>query len=473
MTLLSNPFTARLRVALRGAVALTLAALVSGPGEAAAASPGSWSSVDLGKRSGYALAQVGSAVLIAGGRTTSDLDAVNVYDADGRAWSTASLSVARQGITAATVGTQVLLAGGLGRPELGRTAPSDVVDVYDQATGEWSTAALSVPRYGMGSATVGGRVLFAGGVSTQPVDAVDIYDADTGTWSTATLSEPRQLPTTITVGSQVLVVGGKRVVHDPSQSIFSDAVDIYDDQTGAWSAARLSHSGPALVATRVGNQVLVTDGQVVDVYDAPTGTWTSHPLSQHLTGERPFNVTAQPAVVSAATTVLVSVGRVLEIYDSLTGQWSMGPAEPARPPGAFADHHQAVLAGRTAVFSDLASQEVELYNLDTRAWSVATLPHARAEYALASVGGQALFAGGDRSQGPRLANEHVDVVDILDVATASWSSGSLAYARAVPRVANVADQVLFMGGVLACTSCPMEDARLVVDVYDSAPATGS
>ena len=40
---------------------------------------------------------------------------------------------------------------------------SDVVDVYNSATGAWSTAQLSVARCGIAAASVGNVVLFAGG----------------------------------------------------------------------------------------------------------------------------------------------------------------------------------------------------------------------------------------------------------------------------------------------------------------------
>jgi hypothetical protein len=43
--------------------------------------------------------------------------------------------------------------------------PSKVVDVYNSATGAWSTAQLSVARYGLAAASVGNVALFAGGVS--------------------------------------------------------------------------------------------------------------------------------------------------------------------------------------------------------------------------------------------------------------------------------------------------------------------
>ena len=42
----------------------------------------------------------------------------------------------------------------------------NVVDVYNSATGAWSTAQLSVARAGLAAASVGNVALFAGGSTT-------------------------------------------------------------------------------------------------------------------------------------------------------------------------------------------------------------------------------------------------------------------------------------------------------------------
>ena len=41
---------------------------------------------------------------------------------------------------------------------------SNVVDIYNVITGLWSTAVLSVARYGLAAASVGNVALFAGGI---------------------------------------------------------------------------------------------------------------------------------------------------------------------------------------------------------------------------------------------------------------------------------------------------------------------
>jgi hypothetical protein len=70
------------------------------------------------------------------------------------------------------VGSRALFAG----------APSGRVDIYDSATGAWTTAALSVPRSEATGHTLGMRALFVGGVAGPPPrshsDPMGIFTSD-------------------------------------------------------------------------------------------------------------------------------------------------------------------------------------------------------------------------------------------------------------------------------------------------------
>jgi hypothetical protein len=147
----------------------------------------------------------------AAGRGTSSV--VDIYNSNTGAWSTAVLSVPRFALAAASVGNVALFAGGVSggallwckehvwrswayihgvvlsaceRLSVSRyflppastcclirsaagsqsdpTIPFNVVDIYNVITGLWSTAVLSVARYGLAAASVGNVALFAGGI---------------------------------------------------------------------------------------------------------------------------------------------------------------------------------------------------------------------------------------------------------------------------------------------------------------------
>jgi hypothetical protein len=241
------------------------------------AATGQWSTATLSEHlSRPQAATVGTQVLVAANRTSllpggRVSDRVDIYDAATGQWSTATLSVARAAPFPATVGSLVLFAGGT----LGRTPPNDAVtsdriDLYDSATGAWSTATLSrsggqsLPRWGFAVAQVGTQVLFAGGFTGARMGlaqsrVVDIYDAASGQWTTGELSvvlpEGERL-SVAEVGTRALFAGGS-------------GVDIYDSTTGRWSTARLSQRRVRMAVATVGNRVLLAGGAAIDIYDSP------------------------------------------------------------------------------------------------------------------------------------------------------------------------------------------------------------
>jgi len=100
-----------------------------------------------------------------------------------------SLSQPRAEVSATTVGDRAFFAGGLKDPGSVIAGPplfSDVVDIFDTTTGQWSTAQLSVDRV-TSATTAGPRALFAGGevctsvVQCTPQSLVDVYDDTIGT----------------------------------------------------------------------------------------------------------------------------------------------------------------------------------------------------------------------------------------------------------------------------------------------------
>src|SRR5439155_5949509 len=114
--------------------------------------------------------------------------AVDIYDAGTRNWTTHRVSVparADDNLALVTAGTKVLvLVRQSSLPDMwGVPPPSDVVEIYDSATDQWSQARLSQPRgRGFAIASVGGKALFAGGKFGEDgpdprSDVVDLYDS--------------------------------------------------------------------------------------------------------------------------------------------------------------------------------------------------------------------------------------------------------------------------------------------------------
>ncbi len=246
---------------------------------------------------------------------------VDIWNNEAAQWTTAELSEPRFSISAVGIGNKALFAGGA---NFIQNSISGKVDIYDFTTGQWTTTELSGPRAAMGSAVVetpnGPIALFGGGTSAisgpYATDLVEIYHANTGTWSTANLSQARAHLSAATVGSKVIFAGG--ITSDNS---LSDRVDIYDAITGEWTTASLSvprctDMVDGLTKTVCGKVYIVGGGRidlitgefseasnVIDIYDPTTDSWSVEYLNRPLVTH---------AVVSDGNRLLVAGGRNTE-----------------------------------------------------------------------------------------------------------------------------------------------------------------
>jgi hypothetical protein len=314
---------------------------------------------------------VGNLAFFAGGRTgrtdNTVSNIVDIFNADTGQWSTAALSQSREYLSATSVGDYALFAGGAPGNFVGVTT----VDLFDIRTGSWSTASLSVGRWGIAATSAGQYALFAGGDSF--ASRVDIFNASTQQWSTATLSTPRAALAATSVGQYALFAGGL----DNSPTGVGAEVDIFNANTGQWTTATLSIPRDNLAATSVGHYALFGGGF-------------------NGTGHIPGDVYGEYSTV--------------DVFDSDTGQWSVMDLSVAR--GWLA----ATTLGNEALFAGGGNSSpyrstVDIYNDTTGQWSIDSLSVARRSPAATAVGDYALFAGGATSG--YIASNVVDIYTIV------------------------------------------------------------
>jgi hypothetical protein len=156
-------------------------------------------------------------VLVAGGFDSSStpLTSAELYDPVSGTWSaTGSLNTARNYHTATLLPNgKVLVAGGRIDSQ-GDVVPSASAELYDPASGTWTTTgSLGTARY-LHTATLlpDGKVLVAGGIdnSTVRLASAELYDPASGTWTaTGSLNTARYDHTaTLLPNGNVLVAGG-------------------------------------------------------------------------------------------------------------------------------------------------------------------------------------------------------------------------------------------------------------------------
>ncbi|KAJ2841782.1 hypothetical protein GGI22_007775, partial [Coemansia erecta] len=141
--------------------------------------------------------------------TASSADSVASVVSGLHSWrfSGAMLSVPRSSIAAASAGHMAFFAGG----RLQNDTYTDIVDIFNSRTKQWTVSRLSMARSNIGAGSVAGRyALFAGGFDSnfQPLSLVDVYDTRTSTWSVIRLGTPRASPSVLDLGSVAAIVGG-------------------------------------------------------------------------------------------------------------------------------------------------------------------------------------------------------------------------------------------------------------------------
>lgn len=324
----------------------------------------------------------------------------------------------------------------------------DSAELFDTATGKWSSAGSSGVSSNTTSAVLlpNGRVLVVGDMSP----AVRLYDPIAGTWSTgASMAAARALPTlTMLESGKVLVAGGSGLttaeLYDPDTDTFTP--------TGSMTAARRAH-----VATRLTNgKVLVVSGfddsgevAGAELYDPASGTWND--VAPPLVPRHYATGTLLPdgrVLVSAGMTATSAVASS-ELYDPAANTWTASGSLTSARAGHSSTllPNGKVLVTGGAPFRAAPAREAEMYDPSTGTWSVVADMQTGRENATATLlpSGKVLVVGGHDASGTTTFFSNVDV---FDPAVSAWSAaGSMVTPRTEPLATLLpSGRVLVAGG---------------------------
>jgi N-acetylneuraminic acid mutarotase len=168
-------------------------------------------------------AQVGSRIVVAGGRTmgVDTMNAVEVYDVLTHSWSPAMpLPTARSELATVESGGLVYAIGGYGNLLTQWVA---TVEAYDPVTDTWmARASMPTARSHIAVVSVGGALLAAGGENvSRALDVLESYDPTTNAWSTKTPSPTvfSRAPAAIVNGKAYVIGNGTALEYDPANEI--------------------------------------------------------------------------------------------------------------------------------------------------------------------------------------------------------------------------------------------------------------
>jgi N-acetylneuraminic acid mutarotase len=262
----------------------------------------------------------GTATLLPNGKVlvTGGLNSAELYDPATGTWSiTGNLNTAGFGGTATLLPDgKVLVAGGSDNHSFLNRA-----ELYDAAAGTWSiTRNLNTARVDHTATLLpNGKVLVAGGFfndcssGCSALNSAELYDPATGTWSTTgnLNSAPKSHTATLLPNGKVLVAAdtGSGELYDPATGTWSDTGNL--NTICYWHTATLLPSGKVLVAAGVdsgGDNVLSVDN--AELYDPNTGIWS-------YTGTVDTGRAQHTMTLLANGRVLVAGGRDYD-YDALS-----------------------------------------------------------------------------------------------------------------------------------------------------------
>lgn len=204
----------------------------------------SWTTANLSQpRDGLASVSNGTKAFFAGGwrdvLPPVYYDVVDIYDSSTKKWSTTKLSKARAFLSATSVGSKVFFAGGFDG-----TLDSDVIDIYDTNTNTWSVIHMSVERSYVAAASAGNKAFFGSGTQLydpvknlnaegKTLDIIDVYDNNTGIWSTLTMPTARYYAGAIGFQNQLFFIGGQdspRIFEQFNYAKLLNTIDVYSVQ---------------------------------------------------------------------------------------------------------------------------------------------------------------------------------------------------------------------------------------------------
>lgn len=287
-------------------------------------------------------------------------------------WTTKTLApTLREYAASVVLNGEVYVLGGQLTGVVAPGPATDVVEIYNPATGIWR-AGLPMPtaRMGLVAVVASGKIYAIGGrtdsLDTSAVATVEQFDPATGLWTTKNpMSVPRYFAAgamlTRSLSERIVVAGG-----EASGSLLG-AVEEYNPVANAWvnlnplavvrSRLVMAESGAKLYA--IGGHAAPAPYWVgtVEEFDSGTGNWTARAVMPTAREHAAIAVVGGKLLVVGGTNVNPSLA-TLESYDPTSNLWSTKTPSTT----AFTRAEAGVVNGKVYVFGSALSLEYDPAN---------------------------------------------------------------------------------------------------------------
>ncbi len=272
--------------------------------------------------------------------------------------------------------------------------------VYDPATGQWSSTSMALPGY-LSSATLlaDGRVLVTGHLDvwfSGPLPYAQFFDPATDSWSVTTSSNfghGGHLAVRLADG-RVLVAGSRDG---------GTAAEIFDPDTQTWSSVGAMNSGHGdggFAELLPNGRVIAGGGQAdyfgtaagIEIFDPATGEWTQQSNPPGF-----WRYAASTPLMDGR--ILVAAGSQSFLYDAGADSWTAAAGLDVEHLGHFSLTRLAdgrVLAAGGTDESTYTGNTAEVYDPQSNTWTrVSDMPESRERHGAALLAnGHVLLAGG-------------------------------------------------------------------------------
>jgi hypothetical protein len=149
---------------------------------------------------------------------------------------------------------------------------SDVIDMYNNGTGQMKQVKMPATRVTGAIAVVDNKLVIAGGSAYwypyPSSDRVDVYDITSNTWTERKLSLPRHIASTFSDGARLYFGGGTTGSNAGSQS---NLIEIFDPLTGNFTSTTVNGPGGWIQGAAFPSGMLWTTG-----YNQSTSTYSPY-----------------------------------------------------------------------------------------------------------------------------------------------------------------------------------------------------